>query len=319
MTTTRARLLGDVGGTNARFAWQTKPQGPLQDIRTLPAADFPTLEAAMRHYLASGGHGAPRDVAIGIANPVTGDDVKMTNHHWAFSIEAMRLSLGLERFVVVNDFTALALSLPALLAEDLRQIGGGQAQPHGPKALIGPGTGLGVSGLLHIADGWVPLAGEGGHVTLAACTPREEAVVACLRKRFEHPSAERAVSGQGLENLYQAICQLEGVATEPLQAAQVTAGALEGSDARCAEALAMFCAFLGTTAGNLALTLGATGGVYIGGGIVPRLGAYFEHSLFRERFEAKGRFARWLASMPVWVIEAKTPPALLGAAQALKS
>lgn len=312
------RLLGDVGGTNARFAWQDAPDSGLTDVRALPAADHPTLEAAMRHYLHTGGHGQPVDCAFGIANPVVGDQVRMTNHHWGFSIEALRLALGLRRLRVINDFTALALSLPDLRADDLRQVGGQASIAGGPMALIGPGTGLGVSGLLPtLGGGWVPLAGEGGHVTLSPATAREEAVARWLHQRFGHASAERAISGQGLENLYQALRAQDHVPAHAWSAAEVSARALDGSDAHCVEALAMFCALLGSVAGNLALTLGATGGVYLGGGIVPRLGDYLDRSAFRSRFEAKGRFSPWLGSMPVYVIVARESPALSGAARAL--
>lgn len=312
------RLLGDVGGTNARFALQLSPGADLSDIRTVPTRDHHTLEAAMRHYLHKAGEVRPAQAAIGIANPVVGDWVQMTNHHWAFSIEAMRQSLGLQRFRVINDFTALALSLPSLQAHELRQIGGAQAVARAPIALVGPGTGLGVSGLLPVGEnGWVALAGEGGHVTLSPATPREWAVSAWLHERFGHASAERAVSGQGLENLYQALCSLDGVAAEALTAAQVSQRGLDAQDARCTEALHLFCAFLGSVAGNLALTLGATGGVYIGGGIAPRLGAFLDASAMRERFEAKGRFRPLLAGMPIFLIDAATSPALLGAARAL--
>jgi len=185
-------------------------------------------------------------------------------------------------------------------------------------APIGPGTGLGVSGLLRSTSGsWVPLAGEGGHVTLPAHDDREHAVISWLRERFGHPSAERAVSGQGLENLYQALCALDGLPNEALTAAEVSRRGLAGNDPACAEALTLFCAFLGTVSGNLALTLGATGGVYVGGGIVPRLGRFFDDSPFRARFEAKGRFSSLLAGIPVYVIDAAVSPALLGASQAL--
>lgn len=313
------RLLGDVGGTNARFAWQAAPEQPLTDVRALPAADHATLEAAIRHYLHSGAHPSPVDMAFGIANPVVGDQVRMTNHHWGFSIEGLRQALGLRRLRVLNDFTALALSLPDLRPEDLRPVGGGTpaARP-APLALIGPGTGLGVSGLLPTpAGGWVPLAGEGGHVTLSPATEREEQVARWLHRRYGHASAERAVSGQGLENLYLALTESDGHVATPLSAAEVSQRGLAGDDAHCAEALAMFCALLGSVAGNLALTLGATGGVYLGGGIVPRLGAYLEQSALRSRFEAKGRFAPWLATMPIYVIVAKESPALAGAARAL--
>jgi glucokinase len=190
--------------------------------------------------------------------------------------------------------------------------------PAAPIGLIGPGTGLGVSGLLPDGHGgWVPLQGEGGHITLGATTAREEAVLAVLREWHGHASAERAVCGQGLVDLHRALYQLDGESAPSLGASAITDAALAGSDAHCTEALQLFCAFLGNAAGNLALTLGARGGVYIGGGIVPRLGRWFAHSPFRERFEAKGRFGAYLRPLPVYVIDTPQSPALLGAAEAL--
>ncbi len=316
----RARLLGDIGGTNARFAWQGDAGAPLRDIVSLPTADHATLADAIAAYLQRTGRTAPAWCAIGIANPITGDHIQMTNCHWAFSISAMQRELGFERFVVINDFTALALALPDLAPGELRQVGGGPAAANGPLALIGPGTGLGVSGLLpgEAPGRWVPLQGEGGHVTLAASNPREAAVLQLLRDEFGHASAERAVSGQGLEALYAAVCRLDALsAVVPLPAADVSQRALAGSDAQCVEALDLFCGFLGSVAGNLALTLGAVGGVYIGGGIVPRLGDAFARSRFRACFEDKGRFRAYLAAIPVYVIHTQVSPALLGAARAL--
>jgi len=315
-----ARLLGDVGGTNARFAWQDDADAPLRDVATLATADHATLADAITAYLARLGRAAPPWCAIGIANPITGDRIRMTNCHWAFSISGMQNALGFERFVVINDFTALALALPDLPPAELRQLGGSAAVPRGPVALIGPGTGLGVSGLLagDAPGRWVPLQGEGGHVTLAASSPREAAVLQVLRDEFGHASAERAVSGQGLEALYAAVCKLDAVADfAPLPAAEVSQRALAGRDAQCVEVLDLFCGFLGNVAGNLALTLGAVGGVYIGGGIVPRLGDAFTRSRFRACFEDKGRFRAYLEAIPVYVIHTQVSPALLGAARAL--
>ncbi len=319
---TSARVLGDVGGTNARFAWQDGDGAPLRDVATLATADHPTLAAALAAYLHRLGRAAPRWCAIGIANPITGDRVQMTNSPWSFSIEAVRQELGFERFVVINDFTALALALPDLPAGELRQLGGTAAVAGAPLALIGPGTGLGVSGLLPSTEPgcWVPLQGEGGHVTLAAGNAREAAVLQRLRDRFGHASAERAVSGQGLEALHAALCTLDGnpISATPPSAAEISQRALAASDPRCTEALDLFCAFLGNVAGNLALTLGARGGVYIGGGIVPRLGDAFTRSRFRACFEDKGRFRAYLETIPVYVIHAQVSPALLGAARALQ-
>jgi glucokinase len=311
------RLVADVGGTNARFGWIAHEGAPIEQVATLPAADFATLADAVRAYLARSGLGQPGSMGMGIANPVTGDELRMTNHHWGFSISAMQAELGLQRLVVINDFTALALSLPSLQPHELRQVGGGAARTNAAMALIGPGTGLGVSGLVPAGTQWVALAGEGGHVTLPATNEREAALIAQLAQRYGHASAERAISGAGLVALYDAVCTLDGVASEALSPADVTSRALAGRCARCTEAVAHFCALLGSVAGNLALTLGALGGVYIGGGIVPRLGEAFDRSDFRQRFEAKGRFQAYLAQMPVFVIDASVSPALLGVARAL--
>lgn len=313
------RLVGDIGGTNARLAWQGSPGAPITDVVALPCAAHASLEAAMRHYLDTLGRPAPRWCAIGIANPIVGDQVRMTNHSWSFSIEAMRRSLGFERFLVINDFTALALALPVLAPSDLRAVGGGQAVPLAPLGLLGPGTGLGVSGLLPARGEQraVPLNGEGGHVTLAATDRLEEDVIRCLRERFGHASAERAVSGPGLVNLYQAVCRVRGQAPSELDPAGITGRDAAGEDPACTATVDLFFAFLGTTAGNLALSLGARGGMYIGGGIVPRLGERILHSPFRERFEAKGRFRAYLQGIPTWVLQAGVSPALIGASRAL--
>ena len=314
-----ARLLADVGGTHARLAWQDTSGAPLTEVATYACAQHESLLATIRQYLRERERPLPQRCAIGIANPVVGDRVQMTNHGWSFSISALQRSLGLERLVVLNDFTALALSLPALDDRQRVRIGGGLPE-QGPMALIGPGTGLGVSGLVWGPGGvCVPLSGEGGHVTLAAADDQEAAVVALLKRRFGHASAERALSGPGLVNLYQALCTLRQLPVHPgWDAAAISAAALAGQDAQCVDALDMFCSLLGTAAGNLALTLGARGGVYLGGGILPRLGAGFlERSRFRERFEAKGRFAGYLREVPTYLIVADPSPALLGAARAL--
>lgn len=314
-----SRLLADIGGTNARFAWQAGSGLPLQDVRALPAANYPTVEDAIRDYIAQLGLPMPARAAIAIANPVIGDHVQMTNHHWSFSISALRQALGLQLLEVLNDFTALALALPGLASADKRQVGGGQADPSAAIALLGAGTGLGVSGLVPDGrGGWIPLQGEGGHASLAAATWREWQVVDWLQQRHGHASAERAISGMGLEDVYLALLALDGQATQPgLPAAEITRLAMANQNPHGLEALTLFCAFMGSMAGNLALTVGAKGGVYVGGGIVPRLGEWFDRSPFRERFEAKGRFRSYLAGIPVWVITAAQSPALAGAAKAL--
>lgn len=314
-----ARLLADIGGTNARFAWQAAPGAPITDVQVLPGAHYPTLQAAMHAYLDGLGRGAPAAVAIAIANPITGDMVRMTNHDWAFSQSAVKAEFGLRTLRMLNDFTALALALPDLPAAELRQVGGGEAVPGVAMGLVGAGTGLGVSGLLPDGHGgWVPLEGEGGHVTLPATTARERTVMDGLIRRYGHASAERVCCGQGLVDTCAILCEADGVTVQGLDSASaVSEAALKAGHPQALETLNIFCAMLGSVAGNLALTLGARGGVYVGGGIVPRLGAWFDASPFRERFDNKGRFTGLLQGMPVWVITSAQSPALLGAARAL--
>lgn len=314
------RLLGDVGGTNARWAWQAGPQAPLSHMRSLPAAEHGSIDQCIAAYLQAEGLPPPREAAFGIATAVTADRVQMTNHPWSFSIAELRTRLGLRRLRVLNDFEALAHAVPVLGASDLWPVGGGAAVPQGNLAVIGPGTGLGVSGLVHDGQGsWRVIVGEGGHVTLPAASARESSLLAVLRERFGHVSAERALSGPGLVNLYEAACVLDGESPGALEPAQVMAAAFAPAAAhhpQCQEAVSAFASLLGNVAGNLALTLGARGGVFIGGGIVPRLGARFAQLPFRERFVDKGRFRSYLEAIPTWVITADAP-ALLGAARAL--
>ena len=320
MTDTFPRLLGDVGGTNARFGWQASADSAIEHVLVLPCAAHETLEAAIRTYLSLKQLPMPRACAFGIANPITGDVIRMTNHHWSFSISDMQQSLGLPRLNVINDFTALALALPSIPADNLVQVGGLADTVHGPKALMGPGTGLGVSGLIPTDhhDHWVAIAGEGGHTTLAAQTDTEYRVIELIRQRYGHVSAERVLSGPGLVDLYLALRQLQKQApVDVAGAAEITAWALQDKDPLAQQCIEMFAGFLGSVAGDLALTLGARGGVYIGGGIVPRWLGWFETSHFRERFEAKGRFKAYLKDIPVWVINASESPALLGASRSL--
>lgn len=309
-------LVGDIGGTNARFGL-VSPDGSLLHSRVLADADYPGIGEAIDAYLADrGGLPRPRRGAIAIASPVTGDEVRMTNHPWAFSISGLRQRLGFHRLEVINDFTAQALALPHLKDGDRSVVGGGKVEAGFPIGVLGPGSGLGVSGLIPAGKKWLPLTGEGGHATMPAASDRESAVLNALRRHLDHVSAERVLSGPGLVNLYSALAEVDGVPARQYTAAQITDEATGREDSRCREATEMFCAMLGTVAGNLALTLGARGGVYVAGGIVPRLGERFAASQFRERFEAKGRFHTYLAAVPTYVVTHPLP-AFLGCAAAL--
>ena len=299
------RLIADIGGTFARFALETA-QGEFEHIALLRCAEHADFHAAVRAFMDR----LPRQLhvahaAIAIANPVEGDQVRMTNYHWQFSIEEARQRLGLDTLVVVNDFTALAMALPRLRGGEIRQIGGGAPRAHSVIGLLGSGSGLGVSGLIPAGEGWISLGSEGGHTNFA---PRDEREIALLRfawNEYEHVSFERLLSGPGLELMHRAMADYLKRPAEPLSAPEITARALEATDPVCEETLELFCTLLGTAAANLAVTLGALGGIYIGGGIVPRLGEYFDRSRFRARFEDKGRFSDYVAGIPTYVITAE--------------
>lgn len=308
------RLVADIGGTHARFGLLEPGAARPSRERVLACAEFPGPAAAIRSYLVLEGEPVVREAALAVAGPVTQDRVDFMNRAWSFSIETTRVSLGLDRLVVVNDFTALALALPVLEPDERRQVGGGAPVPDMPIALLGAGTGLGVSGLLPSPTGWIPIAGEGGHTAFSPANAREAAVLVRLWERFDHVSTERLVQGAGFVLLYETLCALDGATPRELRPEDVTRDALAGTDAHCVETLDMFCGILGSAAANLAVTLGARGGVYVGGGIVPALGAAFDRSSFRARFEAKGRYRDYVAAMPTYVITA-THPGLRGVAR----
>ncbi len=301
------RLLADIGGTYARFTIETSA-GVFEHKASLRCAEHADFHAAVSAYLSglpAGAVGHIEHAAIAIANPVEGDQVRMTNYHWQFSIEQMRQRLAFTTLVVVNDFTALAMALPRLAPNQRRQVGGGAARENSVVGILGSGSGLGVSGLIPLADGYVALGTEGGH---SSFSPRDEREIAILRyglTQFPHLSFERLLSGPGLELIFRALCHRAGRATEALSAPEITRRALDGTDEVCGDTLQAFCAMLGTAAGNLAVTLGALGGVYIGGGIVPRLGEYFDRSGFRARFEDKGRFSDYVKAIPTYVVTAE--------------
>lgn len=311
-------LVADIGGTNARFALNGAPL-KYENVGVFKSTDFDNLDHALRHYLHTQGNPAIQHAVIAIANPILGDHVKMTNAAWEFSIKDTQAQLGFKALDVINDFTALALSIPFLSASDLVKVGGTHSNAVTALGLLGPGTGLGVSALIPRRDGgWTPIAGEGGHVSFAPSNDRELILWREARSRFDHVSLERLLSGSGLQFIYQTFSRLAGHTPNDYTPADISQHAIETTCPHCREALDTFCAILGTAAANTALTFGARSGVYLGGGIVPRLGDYFLHSPFRERFEHKGRFSNYLSSIPVFIITSHYP-GLLGAAAFLDS
>ncbi len=300
-------LIADIGATNTRCAL-LDDKGKEVATEVFENGDFNGVAGVLGVYLDHRrASDRPTRAAFAVAAPITGDNVQMINIGWRFSQKELRAELGLKRLTVVNDFTAVAWSLPQLHPKDLQQIGGGKTVPRTTMATLGPGSGLGVSALIPANDAWAVMTGEGGHVAMAAASREEQEVIALVRERFDgHCSAERVLSGPGLVNLYVALAELAGRGQPKVTPEDVTNLAKQG-EPLARKTLGMFFALLGTVAADLAVTTGARGGVYLAGGILPRLAAELKKSEFRSRFEAKGRYRAYLAAIPTHLITAPTP------------
>jgi glucokinase len=310
-----AILVGDVGGTHARFALVDTSDGYRIHHRKDLTGNFATFTEALRGYLEGLGLDAgPRAAAIAVAGPVTDGSARFTNRGWDIS-ERELLKFGFERALLVNDFAVLAFAAEVLQPQDLRTVGPEIAGlPGGTITIVGPGTGFGVSCLARDGERAVQMATEGGHIGFAPGDDGEVAALQALRGHLGRVSVERILSGSGLENLYRALEQIAGREARPLGAAQITTGAAQG-DLGCRAALTMFCAVFGAVAGDLALAHGARGGVYIAGGIAQKIEGFLVQSPFRARFEDKGRLSPFVKAIPTKLI-VNSDVALLGAARA---
>ena len=299
--------MADIGATNTRCAL-LDDKGREVATELFDNSDFTGVGGVLAIYLDHRRTSdRPTRAALAVAAPIAGDDVRMINIGWQFSQSALKAELGLKRLTVVNDFAAVAWALPHLEPTDVQQVGGGKSVPRATMATLGPGSGLGVSALVPANDAWAVMTGEGGHVAMAAASREEQDVIAMLRDRFDgHCSAERVLSGPGLVNLYVTLAELAGRGRPTVKPEDVTNLAKQG-EPLARKTLGMFFALLGTVAADLAVTTGARGGVYIGGGIVPRLATDLVQSEFRARFEAKGRYRAYLAAIPTYLITAPTP------------
>lgn len=295
-------LLADIGGTNARFA--LVEDGAVGPVTYVKVADFPTVRDAVADVLVRRGLTEPvRTAVLGVAGPVENNRCVMTNSPWIIDGAEMQQAFAINTVHVLNDFEVLAWSLPALGPADLLPLGGKAGVAGAPMLVLGPGTGFGTSCLVERNGARIAVITEAGHATLPAETEREEQVVDRMRRRFGHVSIERgALSGAGLQNLYEALAELDGLAAPKRDAAGITTAALDGSCKLSHAALEMFCGLLGSVAGNLALTFCARGGVHIAGGIVPRFPQFLAASDFRKRFEAKGSFEAYLRDIPTALI-----------------
>jgi len=320
MTNDILGFVGDFGGTNARFALVENSRLVQESIYICVNRDYPTIADAIRDFLAVSGKPKVSYACLALAGAITGDKFKFTNCDWEFSGKALSADLKLKQLMLTNDFTALAMGVPALTSSQYYQVGSGSPLAHKPIGVMGPGTGLGVSGLVWSGRHWVALQGEGGHDSFA---PTNELEIEILRIGWKEYggrlSSERILTGDGLEFLYRALCQVHGKKAEELKAPDITRQAIENPKSICHEVVNIFCGVLGSSAGDLALTLGAFGGVYIGGGIMAKLGDLVAASPLRARFEAKGRFKDYMSGIPTYIITESAQVALVGAAAILNS
>ncbi len=308
MSESNWHLIGDIGGTNARFGLVREGTHGYQSVATYQVADYPDFGDVLAHLMMDIqrlglADGTPSKACFAVAGPPHLETVSFTNSPWRFNRELVKQKTGVEHALIINDFAAVARALPALTEADMIQIGGGSAQAGAPRVALGPGTGLGVAGLLQCSHGSpVVVTGEGGHVDFAPVTDVEASVLKFLRARFGRVSIERLICGDGIVNIYQALAHHREQPAELTRAADIGEAAQRGDDPLARETMALFFSVLGASAGNFALTYGALGGVFIAGGIAPRYIDLLRRSDFRARFLAKGRFADYLSVIPTYVI-----------------
>ncbi len=304
-------LVADIGGTNARFAISDGARP--RDVASVRCADVPDIVDAVNRYLHGRGGPRPRRACFAVAAPVDGDAIALTNGPWAFSRDEVRRELDLEQLLVVNDFAAQAASLAALTDDDLALIGDGRRAARATRVILGPGTGLGIAAATPCGERWVVVAGEGGHANFAPANALERRVVALVSERYGRVSNERLLSGSGLVEIHRALARIDDRAEDASSPEAITASALAGESPACARTVGLFLDMLASVAGDMALYFGAAGGVYIAGGIVPRVASLVDAARFRRRFADKGRMAGYAATIASAVVT--TPySGLIGAA-----
>jgi glucokinase len=306
-------LVGDIGGTNARFAVLSGPSAELSEPRIVQTAAFATIDDAIRSTVLEGMGVKPRTALIAVAGPVNGDEIPLTNCPWVVRPNTMLAELGIAEVVVLNDFEAQALAVTALGPDDLEQIGGGEPLAHAGRVVLGPGTGLGVAGLVYHRGIWIPVPGEGGHMDIGPRTPRDFQVFPHIEKIEGRISGEQILCGRGLVNTYRAVALADGKPHPLTTPAEVTRAAFDGADATAKEALELFVTCLARTAGDVALVFKSRGGVFLSGGIAQKIVPALKTGAFRTAFEDKAPHGAMMRAMPVYVM---THPlaALLGLA-----
>jgi len=310
-------IVADIGGTNARFSSVHLQHMYVSNTNVFSCSDFPDLASAFQFYKQRHNLENIKQAAIAIACPIQGDQVQMTNFHWQFSIKKLKQDLGLKHLKVMNDFTAAAMCIPQIKDNEKIQIGPGAARNDQPSIILGAGTGLGVATLFPDDHGFKVLPGEGGHADWCVHDEQEWFIYTFLSERYGHVSIERVLSGAGIEDIYQALSAFYHQAPQPLDASQIASLALKRECKIAISTINQFIKTLAHVSGDLALTQAALGGVYIAGGIVPKLLKLINPLCFRQCFEAKGRFESYNQLIATYIISA-SQPGIIGAAAYLR-
>lgn len=305
-------LVADIGGTNARFALVDHATAPTRMCGKTATAGHVDISSAIREVVFPETDQKPKTAVIAVAGPVTGDTIPLTNAAWVIEPLKMIADLGLEQVIVLNDFEAQALALPGYRGGDIEQIGSGAIREASTKFVLGPGTGLGAAAMIHAADTWIPVPGEGGHVELGPVTEEDFKIWPHIERVGNRLGAEQILSGTGLPRLARAVADLSGSERMLETAASVTQAA-EDNDPVAVKTLEIFARCLGRVAGDCALTVLARGGVYLTGGVTPRITRFLTDGGFRAAFEAKSPHETLMAKIPTFIVR-HPDPALEGLA-----
>ncbi|MDX0600778.1 glucokinase [Sinorhizobium medicae] len=295
-------LIGDIGGTNARFALLTDAYGEPRQLEPIRTGDFATIEEAMQKSILDKTSVQPRSAILAVAGPIKGDEIPLTNAHWVIRPKDMLASLGLEDVLIINDFEAQALAIAAPADQDVVQIGGGAVRSFNSRVVLGPGTGLGVAGLVYAQHSWIPVPGEGGHVDLGPRTERDFEIWPFLEPIEGRMAGEQILCGRGIMNLYRAVCAANGEAAVLADQAAVTTSALSGADAAAVETVSLFATYLGRVAGDMALIFMARGGVFLAGGISQKILPALMKPEFRAAFEDKAPHSALMRTIPTFAV-----------------
>lgn len=295
-------LIGDIGGTNARFSLLNDAASETKDVAIVQTANYPTIDAAIEDAVLSKAPVKPLSTILAVAGPINGDVIPLTNCPWVVRPNDLIANLGFEDVVVINDFEAQALAVATLDGENQVQVGRGEPKASHSKVVLGPGTGLGVAGLVHALDAWIPVPGEGGHVDLGPRSTRDFEIFPHIERIEGRVSAEQILCGRGLLGLYTAICTADGVAPSLTTPADVSNKGLSGEDTQAAEAISLFAVYLGRVAGDMAVVFNAKGGVYLSGGIPQKILLALQKPGFREAFEDKAPHREMMSHIPTFIV-----------------